>query len=100
MNNTAFPLDTLDTKEIDRDFNIQSKWQTIYVNGGKKTKMRAGDLLGALTAGIGLEKNDVGKIDILEFCSYVALRSNIAKKSASQLENTKIKGKYYKIYLK
>ena len=34
---------------------------------GKK-KLRAGDILGALTAGIGLNKTDIGKIDILDFC--------------------------------
>ena len=36
--------------------------------------MRKGDILGALTAGIGLAKEDIGTIDLFDFCSYVAIK--------------------------
>lgn len=85
---------------INDDFKLKSEFRTLYINGGKKVKLRKGDILGALTAGLGVDKNDVGQIDSLDFCSYVAIKSEIAKDIHSKLENTRIKGKYYKVYLK
>ena len=55
--------------------------------------------LGLLTAGIGFTKDDIGKIDILDFCSYVTINKEkliLFKK----LSKSKIKGKYYRIYEK
>jgi ATP-independent RNA helicase DbpA len=81
-------------------FDIESIWQVLFINGGKKNKMRAGDILGALTAGIGLKKEDVGKINILDFCSYVAVKRSLASDVQKKLSNSKIKGKYYRVFLK
>ncbi len=84
----------------DEDFKIDSPYRTIYINGGKKQKLRAGDILGALTAGIGLDKNDVGKINSQNFCTYVAIKKEKLDRVLKTLPNTKIKGKYFKIYEK
>jgi len=81
-------------------YNFIPKWTTLFINGGKKQKVRAGDILGALTQGIGLQKDDVGKINSLDFCSFVAIKTNIANKTCENLANTRIKGKYFKIYMK
>jgi ATP-independent RNA helicase DbpA len=51
---------------------------TLCVAGGKKDKLRPGDLLGALTGDAGLSKEQVGKINITQFASYVALDRRIA----------------------
>jgi len=83
----------------DGKYSPVSKYKTLFINSGKKNKMRAGDILGALTAGIGLAKEDIGKIDILEFASYVAVKANVAKKAHDELQNSRIKGKYFKIYM-
>lgn len=89
------------TKELNENAYIPtSLWQSIYINGGKKQKIRTGDILGALTGDIGLNKEDVGKITIQPMCSYVALRKNIAKATHKKLEQTRIKGKYFKVYMK
>ena len=66
----------------------------------KKSKVRAGDILGALTAGVGLSKDDIGKIDILQFCSYVAVKKEFEQKAFDGLSNGKIKGKYFRVFLK
>ena len=58
------------------------------------------DILGSLTAGIGLEKDDIGKIDVLDFCSYVAVKKDKLDFVLDKLNKTKIKGKYYNIYEK
>ena len=95
--NTDFTFNK--TTQIDnKEFNFKSEFSTLYINGGKKHKLRAGDILGALTAGIGLDKNDIGKIDILPTCSYVAIKSEVYTKAYDGLSNNKIKNRYYRIY--
>lgn len=91
----------LDSKNIkqDKKFHSNYMYQTLFINSGKKHKLRKGDILGALTAGIGLDKNDVGKIDVLELCSFVAIAYDEAKKTCEILNKTRIKNKYHKIYL-
>jgi len=94
-----FKLLQATTLSEDRTYKATSPFKTLFINSGKKNKMRAGDILGALTAGIGLQKDDIGKIDILEFASYVAVKVNVAKKAHDELQNSRIKGKYFKIYM-
>lgn len=86
--------------EDDLTFKIDSDFRAIFINGGKKAKLRAGDILGALTAGLGLQKDDIGKIDILDFCSYVAVKASLVTDTVEKLSNKKIKGKYFKIFEK
>lgn len=86
--------------EDKNDFFIKPKYRTAMILGGKKQKLRAGDILGSLTAGIGLQKEDIGKINILDFVSYVAIKEEIFSKAISKLQKTKIKGKFFKLYEK
>lgn len=71
----------------------QAPMVTLLVLGGKKAKLRAGDLLGALTGDGGLTREQVGKIHITEQVSYVALDRNIARRAFPRLRNILIKGK-------
>jgi len=98
--NDEFILEEFEFKESDLKYKMESPWQVLFINGGKKNKMRAGDILGALTAGIGLQKDEVGKIHILEYCSYVAIKRSLAQEVKNKLTNSKIKGKYYRVFLK
>jgi ATP-independent RNA helicase DbpA len=65
---------------------------TLVVGGGKQDKLRAGDLLGALTGELGLPGSAVGKIDVLATRSYVAIQREHAG-AALALQAAKIKGK-------
>jgi ATP-independent RNA helicase DbpA len=96
LNQILQPINTLNQQST---YHFISQYQTIFINGGKKHKLRPGDILGALTMGIGLKKDDVGKIDILDFCSFVAIKFNKAEKCCDDLKNERIKGKYFKIYI-
>ena len=60
---------------------------TLCVSGGKKDKLRPGDLLGALTGDAGLAKEQVGKIAIFEFVSYVALDRRVAQQAFDRLND-------------
>ncbi|MES2129747.1 MAG: ATP-dependent RNA helicase DbpA [Pseudomonadota bacterium] len=58
---------------------------TLVVMGGKKDKLRPGDLLGALTGDAGLTKEQVGKINVSEFMTYVAIDRNCAERAFARL---------------
>ena len=93
-----FPLLNMTEIRDNEDVVLSYEFSTLYINGGKRHKLRAGDILGALTAGIGLHKNDIGKINILPTCSYVAIKNNCYKKAFEGLNSNKMKNKYYKVY--
>jgi ATP-independent RNA helicase DbpA len=70
---------------------------TLLILGGKKEKLRPGDLLGALTGDCGLAKEQVGKITITDQVSYVALERSIAKATLAKLGAGTIKGKRFRM---
>jgi len=73
---------------------------TLYVSGGRKDKLRPGDILGALTGEAGgLPGTDVGKIEIHERFSYVAIARGSAKRAIERLGAGRIKGKRFKVGL-
>lgn len=71
---------------------------TLCIDGGKKHKMRAGDILGTLTKDLGLDAGVIGKIDILEKFSYVAIAREYADKAYDGLCATTIKNRRFKIW--
>lgn len=58
---------------------------TLVISGGKKDKLRPGDVLGALTGDAGLLKEQVGKINVSEFQTYVALDRRVAHDAFDRL---------------
>lgn len=72
---------------------------TIKISGGRKNKLRPGDLLGALTAAGGVAGDAVGSIDLFDAVSYVAVRNAEAKRAQQQLANRPIKGRKYRARL-
>ncbi|MFY4863247.1 helicase-related protein, partial [Aliarcobacter butzleri] len=79
----------------DISFEINSNFRTVFINGGKKQKLRKGDILGALISEAGLKSDDIGKIDVMDFCSYVAVKSDKISNIFSTSKSMRIKGKYY-----
>ena len=74
------------------------EFATLRVDGGKKQKVRAGDLLGALTGKNGIEGKQVGKINIFDYCAYVAINKKSAKDALKKMENGKIKGRSFRVW--
>ena len=72
---------------------------TLQIVGGRKEKIRAGDVLGALTKDAGFAAAQIGKIDVNPFSTYVAVDRQIAKQALSKLNAGKIKGKSVKVRL-
>lgn len=79
--------------------SLSPSMTTIRISGGRKQKLRAGDLLGALTAKGGIRGDSVGSIDLLENCSYVAVRNEEAGAALKQLGSRPIKGRKYRARL-
>lgn len=78
---------------------LQAPMQTLRILGGRKDKLRPGDLLGALTGGAGLDKDQVGRIDVFEDSSYVAIARRVAARALRSLADQGIKGRRFRISL-
>ena len=72
---------------------------TIQIVGGRKEKIRAGDVLGALTGDMGYTREQVGKINVNDFSTYVAVDRAIAAQAAARLNSGRVKGKSVKARL-
>jgi ATP-independent RNA helicase DbpA len=70
---------------------------TLHIQGGRKEKIRPGDVLGALTADLGYARERIGKIDVNEFSTYVAVDRGIGHEAARRLGDGRIKGKSVKV---
>ncbi|NID16154.1 ATP-dependent RNA helicase DbpA [Luteibacter yeojuensis] len=71
--------------------------KTLVIDGGRKDKMRPGDILGALTGDAGLDGKDIGKIDVYATRAYVAIRRDLANKALERLRAGKIKGRNFRV---
>jgi ATP-independent RNA helicase DbpA len=70
---------------------------TLQILGGRKEKIRAGDVLGALTGEAGFTREQVGKITVTDMSTYVAVARDIAKEAVKRLSAGKVKGKTVKV---
>ena len=87
-------IDSLKTEE---GFTLLPPNVTLCIEGGKKQKVRPGDILGALTGDANIEGRYVGKIDIFDFQSYVALDRSVANRALKALQRVKIKGRNFRV---
>jgi len=78
---------------------LQPPMATLQIVGGRKEKIRAGDVLGALTGEAGFTRDQVGKINVNEFSTYVAVDRRIAREAAHKLSTGRVKGKTVKVRL-
>ncbi|PHS69051.1 MAG: ATP-dependent RNA helicase DbpA [Methylophaga sp.] len=82
-------------ESLDRDanFSLQPPMVTIQLDSGRKNKLRPGDILGALTGDAGLASSQIGKIDIFDMSSYVAIERTALRQALNYLSQGKIKGR-------
>jgi superfamily II DNA/RNA helicase len=73
------------------------EFQTIYVSGGKKNKLNKIDIVGFFSQKGKLEKGDLGLIEVKDFISFAAVKSNKVKEFLSNIRDEKMKGKKFKI---
>lgn len=81
------------------DYGV-SLMRTLWISGGRKDKLRPGDIVGALTGTTGgLRAEDVGKIEIHDHFSYVAVKQGLAKSAFTTLRDGRIKAKKFQVRL-
>ncbi|MFV9615464.1 MAG: ATP-dependent RNA helicase DbpA [Gammaproteobacteria bacterium] len=79
------------------DFKLKPLMVTLRISAGRKDKVRAGDILGALTKNTKLPGKQIGKIDIFDIISYVAVEHAIARQALKILSEGKIKGRRFRV---
>ena len=90
-------IDKPSSLESRENFRLSPPMVTLCINGGRKNKIHAGDILGALTANTNLPGKQIGKIDVFDILAYVAVERPIAKQALKILSGGKIKGRKFKV---
>lgn len=93
------PLAELASATGDAEGPLKPPMATLQITGGRKDKIRAGDVLGALTGEAGFTREQVGKISINEFSTYVAVDRRIASEALHKLSTGRVKGRSVKVRL-
>lgn len=70
---------------------------TLQIDGGKKQKLRPGDILGALTGENGISGKQVGKIQLFPNKAYVAVRREVAQYALRKISEGKLKGRTFRV---
>jgi len=94
----SLKIDEISRLTPNKNFYMQGSVATLCIDGGKKKKIRVGDILGTLCKDIGLESKYIGKIDVYTTHSYVAIDKSMVKKAFNGLKSGKIKGKKLRIW--
>ncbi len=76
---------------------LRPPMQTLQILGGRKEKIRPGDVLGALTKDMGFDAAQIGKISVNEFSTYVAVERSVAAQVLRKLNAGKVKGRGVKV---
>ena len=89
-------LPSFDLSKI-KTVNLQTKYATVYVGLGRKDKINKVDIVGLFYKKGGLIKDELGKIEVLDYCAFVAVDYAKARQLVQDLKNEKIKKKTIKI---
>lgn len=93
-------FEQLQTESLKTESYADASMTTLVIAAGRKDKMRPGDILGALTGEAGnLKGADIGKIEIHDRFSYVAVSQSIANLALERLQAGKIKGRKIRVHL-
>jgi len=95
--NSPVRIDQTTSLKTRENFRLSPAMVTLCINGGRKDKLRAGDILGALTANTDLPGKQIGKIDIYDKLAYVAVQRPVAKQALRILSEDKIKGRRFRV---
>jgi ATP-independent RNA helicase DbpA len=78
---------------------LRPPMRTLQILGGRKEKIRPGDVLGALTKDLGFAGAQIGRINVNEQATYLAVESGIAHEVLERLSAGKVKGRSVKVRL-
>lgn len=70
---------------------------TLQIDGGKKQKVRPGDIVGGLTGENGIAGDAIGKINVFDNSAYVAVNRSVVKQALNKIKNGKLKGRSFRV---
>lgn len=97
--NLTIEPDPLPSTTLLGQYTYKPPMETLQIDGGKKQKLRAGDILGALTGHKGIAGAQVGKIDLFENRAYVAVNRGVVDSALAKLTEGRLKGRSFKVRL-
>jgi len=97
--NSVRVFEDVQTLPKTEEFTLKPPNVTLVIEGGKKDKVRPGDVLGALTGEAGIEGKYVGKIDIYDRQAYVAIDRTKVYEAHKQLQKGNIKGRKFDVWV-
>ena len=95
--NTTAHWDDLAPFPMAHEPRFQPPMATLWIDGGRKDKLRPGDILGALTGEGGIAGSAIGKIDIFDDHAYVAIQQDCMGEALAWLKKGKIKGRSFMV---
>lgn len=78
---------------------LAEAFATLHINAGRKDKLSPRDIVGALIAAAGLQADLIGRIEVQDKASYVAIPADQASQIAATLSESKIKGRKFRVRL-
>lgn len=93
------PLQALENTAGANEIRLYAPMVTLDIDGGRKNKLRPGDVVGALTREGALTQEQIGKIDVFDTVTYVAVHNKAAKQALRQIQEGRIKGKRFRARL-
>lgn len=77
--------------------NIHSEVTKIYINAGKKKKIRVIDIVGAFSNLPGINNEDIGVVEVQDLCSYVDILNYKGEELVKKYKEISIKKKIVKL---
>ncbi len=75
------------------------EWKTLYIAAGKKDKINKMDIVGMLLQKGKLQKDELGKIEVLDYSSYAAIKSDKIEETLKLIKEEKIKNRKIKMQI-
>jgi len=100
--NQLLPDFILNAKGINIDKKAPEKlqyWETLFISGGRKDKISKGDIAGLFFKQGGIDKDELGTIELKQDCAFVAIPLTKAEALVEKLNNSRLKKKKVRIYV-
>ncbi|OED40011.1 ATP-dependent RNA helicase DbpA [Chromatiales bacterium (ex Bugula neritina AB1)] len=89
--------ESLPADRVLRALPLQPVMVTLQIDGGKKQKLRPGDIVGALTGSGGINGAQIGRIKVFATKAYVAVGRKSLKMAMKKLTQGKMKGRSFRV---
>lgn len=76
-----------------------TKWETLFISGGRKDKISKGDIAGLFFKEGKLNKDELGTIELKQDCAFVGVPASKVNELIKRFNNTKLKKRKIRVYV-